>query len=136
MTDKQVSKAAQALCKFRKKYSGILLFFRFGDFYECFFEDAERCSEVCGLDLIERDVIGELVPLVTIPLWLIERYVKKITAAGCTVGLCEQIASGNTQRDIVRVVSPRGKDKMQQAKVYKRSSSHHQPQLRLVRPAR
>ncbi len=136
MTDKQVSKAAQVICKFKKKYSGILLLFRFGDSYEAFFDDAERCSEVCGLDLTERDVVGELVPLVTIPLWLIERYVKKMTAAGYTVALCEQFASGNTNRDIVRVVSPGGKDKMQQAKMSKRPSSHHRPSLRLVRPAR
>lgn len=136
MANKQVSKAAQAFCEFKKRYPGALLFFRFDDSYETFFDDAERCSEVCGLNVTEREKNDELVPLVEIPFWRIERYVKKMTAAGCTVGLCEQVAGGNTKRDIVRIFSPQDTSNMPRTKSYKRSSSHHRPELRLVRPGR
>lgn len=145
MTNKQVKKTEQLFRKVKEGHAEHLLLFRFGDSYEAFFDDAERCSEVCGLDLTEREKDGGSIPLVTIPLWLIERYVRKLLQVGYTVSLCESLASGKTKRDIVRVVSPRCKDKTQRAKVYKRSSppspsngrgSHHRPQLRLVRPAR
>jgi len=130
VTDKQVRKTEQLFRKVKEGHPGALLLFRFDDFYEAFFEDAEVCSEVCGLDLTEEKKSGELVPLVEIPVWLIAGYIRKLLAAGYTVALSELLNG----RDIVRVVSPRCKDKTQQAKVYKQPSSHR-PQLRLVRPA-
>lgn len=102
------SKVRQAFNTFKKKCDGVLLFFRFDDFYEAFFEDAEACSQICGLGLIEREKDGEFIPLVSIPFELIEKYAEKMRQAGYRVGLLEQVETltrtgESVKRDVVRI---------------------------------
>jgi len=105
------SKVRQAFNTFKKKYDGVLLFFRFDDFYEAFFEDAEACSQICGLGLIEREKDGEFIPLFSIPFWFIERYTEKMRQAGYRVGLLEQVeistrTGESVKRDVARIFQP------------------------------
>ena len=100
-----MDKAKNIFLKFKKRFGGDVLFFRFGDYYEAFFDDAKHCSQVLGLLLTEREKDGELVPVVAIEFWLIKQCVEKMRKAGYSVSLCEQYAGGNIKRDVVRTYS-------------------------------
>lgn len=133
----QINKFQQVFCKFKKRYPGALLFFRFGDFYEVFFDDAEICSQVCGLDLIEQEKNGELIPLVTTPFWLIDRHIKEILKAGIKVSLCEQVETTtrtgeSVKHDVVRTMSPQCKSQTAEIGNPDVVRCVHRPQLRLV----
>lgn len=90
-----------------------ILFFRCGDFYEMFFEDAKTCSEVLGITLTSRgtDTTGNPVPLSGIPYHSVENYLARMIRAGYRVAICEQTenpktAKGVVRREVVRVVTP------------------------------
>lgn len=90
-----------------------LLFFRMGDFYEMFGDDAVAASEILGLTLTSRDKNAENpVPMCGFPHPALEQYLAKIIAAGRRAAVCEQMedpkaATGSVvKRDIVRVVTP------------------------------
>ena len=90
-----------------------VLFFRCGDFYEMFFEDAKVCSSVLGITLTSRgtDQAGAPVPLAGIPYHSVEPYLAKMIRAGHRVAICEQTenpknAKGVIRREVVRVVTP------------------------------
>ncbi|MBA2669527.1 MAG: hypothetical protein H0U67_04065, partial [Gemmatimonadetes bacterium] len=90
-----------------------VLFFRCGDFYEMFFDDARTCSEVLGITLTSRgtDTRGEPVPLAGIPYHSVEGYLARMIRAGYRVAICEQTESPKTakgviRREVVRVVTP------------------------------
>lgn len=97
--------------KFKQKYPDCILFFRMGDFYETFYEDARVCSRVCGLVLTSRSKGDNPVPLAGVPYHAVEGYLKKMLQAGYKVAVCEQVedpklAKGVVKRDIVRIVTP------------------------------
>ncbi len=90
-----------------------VLFFRCGDFYEMFFEDARTCSEVMGITLTSRgtDVDGSPVPLAGVPYHSVDGYLARMIRAGYRVAMCEQTenpktAKGVVRREVVRVVTP------------------------------
>ena len=96
---------------FKQKYPDCILFFRMGDFYETFYEDAKVCSRVCGLVLTSRSKGDNPVPLAGVPYHAVEGYLKKMLQAGYKVAVCEQVedpklAKGLVKRDIVRIVTP------------------------------
>ena len=97
---------------FKQKYADAVLFFRMGDFYETFYEDAHTCSRVLGLTLTSRNKNSENpVPLAGLPYHAVDGYLKKMLQAGYKVAVCEQIedpklAKGVVKRDVVRVVTP------------------------------
>ena len=98
---------------FKEKYPDAVLFFRMGDFYETFFEDAKTCSKVLGLTLTSRGKggEGEPIPLAGVPYHAVDGYLKKMRQAGYRVAVCEQVedpktAKGVVKRDVVRVVTP------------------------------
>ncbi|MBN2018792.1 MAG: DNA mismatch repair protein MutS [Sedimentisphaerales bacterium] len=97
---------------FKQKYPDCILFFRMGDFYETFYEDAKTCSKVLGLTLTSRDKGSESpVPLAGVPWHAVDGYLRKMLQAGYKVAVCEQIedpktAKGLVKRDVVRVVTP------------------------------
>jgi len=97
---------------FKGKHPDCILFFRMGDFYETFYEDAKTCSKVLGLTLTSRDKGSENpVPLAGVPYHAIDGYLKKMLQAGYRVAVCEQVedpktAKGVVKRDIVRIVTP------------------------------
>ena len=90
-----------------------LLFFRMGDFFEMFFEDAIEASELLGLTLTSRDS-GETekrIPMAGVPVRTLDTYLAKAIKAGRTVSICDQIedpkeAKGIVKRAVVRTVTP------------------------------
>jgi len=90
-----------------------LLFFRMGDFYELFFEDAIEAADLLGLTLTSRDGSDEdgRVPMAGVPVRSVDTYLARLIKAGRTVAICEQVedpktAKGIVKRDIVRTVTP------------------------------
>jgi DNA mismatch repair protein MutS len=104
--------AMRQFMEFKKKYPDAILFFRMGDFYETFYEDAETCSRVLGLVLTSRNKGSDNpVPLAGLPYHAIDGYLKKMLQAGYKVAVCEQIedprqAKGCVKRDVIRIVTP------------------------------
>ncbi len=97
---------------FKQKYPDAILFFRMGDFYETFYEDAQTCARVLGLTLTSRNKSGDNpIPLAGVPYHAVDGYLKKMIQAGYKVAVCEQVedpktAKGVVKRDVVRVVTP------------------------------
>ncbi|MGC8840157.1 MAG: DNA mismatch repair protein MutS [Candidatus Sumerlaeaceae bacterium] len=90
-----------------------ILFFRCGDFYEMFYDDAKIAARVLGIALTSRgtDAEGLPVPLAGVPYHAVEPYLAKMIRAGYKVAICEQMenpkhAKGVVRREVVRVVTP------------------------------
>jgi DNA mismatch repair protein MutS len=96
---------------FKQKHPDCILFFRMGDFYETFYEDAKTCSKVLGLTLTSRSKGKNPIPLAGVPYHAVDGYLKKMLQAGYRVAVCEQVedpktAKGVVKRDVVRIVTP------------------------------
>jgi DNA mismatch repair protein MutS len=108
MAIKQTPLVAQYL-KVKEKVPDAILFFRLGDFYEMFFEDAEVGARVLDIQLTSRSKDG--VPLCGVPYHSAQPYIARLLKAGHKVAICEQTAAdGNTHglmsRQVVRVITP------------------------------
>ena len=96
----------------KRQYPDAIMFFRMGDFYETFYEDAKIASRVLGIALTSRDKdSGEPVPLAGFPHHAIDTYLAKFVKAGYKVAVCEQMedprkAKGIVKREVIRVVTP------------------------------
>lgn len=95
----------------KKKHEDSILFFRLGDFYEMFYQDATTASSVLGLTLTGRGKDDQRVPMCGIPFHAAEGYVSKLVKQGYKVAICEQVEAadatkGPTKRDVVRIVTP------------------------------
>lgn len=96
----------------KEQHPGTILFYRMGDFYEMFFEDAETASRVLGITLTSRNKGDKnQVPMCGVPYHAVSGYLSKMVKAGYRVALCEQAedpkeAKGIVRREVVRVVSP------------------------------
>ncbi len=109
--EEKLTPAMKQFHKFKQKYPDCILFFRMGDFYETFYEDAKVCSKVLGLTLTSRSKGDNPVPLAGVPYHAVEGYLKKMLQAGYRVAVCEQVedpktAKGVVKRDVVRIVTP------------------------------
>ena len=109
--DKKITPAMKQFHHFKKKYPDAVLFFRMGDFYETFYEDAQTCSRVLGLTLTSRSKGANPIPLAGLPYHAVDGYLKKMLLAGFKVAVCEQVedpktAKGVVKRDVVRIVTP------------------------------
>jgi len=107
----KLTPAMKQFHRFKEKYPDCILFFRMGDFYETFYEDARTCSRVCGLALTSRSKGTNPIPLAGVPYHAVDGYLKKMLQAGYKVAVCEQVedpklAKGVVKRDIVRIVTP------------------------------
>src|SRR5271165_5743008 len=89
MAIKQTPLVAQYL-KVKEKVPDAILFFRLGDFYEMFFEDAETGSRLLDIQLTSRSKDG--VPLCGVPYHAVDPYIAKLLKAGLKVAICEQAA--------------------------------------------
>lgn len=94
--------------RFKEQYPDCVLFFRMGDFYEMFYDDAKLANRVLGVTLTQRT---EGVPMAGVPYHAVEGYLRRMIQAGHRVAVCEQMedpaqAKGVVQRDVTRVVTP------------------------------
>ena len=93
----------------KEQNPGAILFFRLGDFYEMFFEDAKLVSKELGLTLTSRSK-GQDAPMCGVPYHAAETYVNKLVKRGYKVAIAEQIgdpkAKGLTKREVIKVVTP------------------------------
>jgi DNA mismatch repair protein MutS len=96
---------------------GLMLFYRMGDFYELFFEDAEKASRALGIVLTKRGKhAGDDIPMCGVPVERSEDYLHRLIAQGHRVAVCEQMedpaeakkrgAKSVVKRDVIRVVTP------------------------------
>lgn len=95
----------------KEKYKDCVLFYRLGDFYEMFFDDAVRVSKLLDLTLTGRDCgLKERAPMCGIPYHAADAYIAKLVSMGERVAICEQLTEptagkGIVERDVIRVVS-------------------------------
>src|SRR3954464_8836489 len=110
-----LSPAMKQYQQFKAQYPGYVLFFRMGDFYEMFFEDARLCAKTLGVALTSRSKGGlsndDAIPMAGVPFHAVESYLRKMIAAGHKVAICEQmedpaLAKGVVKRDVVRLMTP------------------------------
>ena len=96
----------------KEKYSDCLLFFRLGDFYEMFFEDALTAARELDIVLTGRDCgLEERAPMCGVPYHAVDSYISRLIEKGYKVAVCEQLtdpalAKGLVERDVVRVFTP------------------------------
>lgn len=95
----------------KEKYKDCIIFYRLGDFYEMFFDDAKEASAVLDLTLTGRDCgLDERAPMCGVPFHAADAYIAKLVGAGYKVAICEQLedpalAKGMVARDVIRVVT-------------------------------
>ena len=96
----------------KERYKDCILFFRLGDFYEMFFEDAEIASRELEIALTSRDCgLKERAPMCGVPYHAAHTYLARLISKGYKVAICEQmedpaLAKGLVKRDVTRVVTP------------------------------
>ena len=105
--------AMQQYHRMKAEYPGALLFFRMGDFYELFFEDARIAAPLLDIALTSRakDQGGEPIPMCGIPHRALDAYVRTLVEKGHRVSIGEQLedpkhAKGVVKRGVVRVITP------------------------------
>ena len=102
----------QQYLEIKGRHPHAILFFRMGDFYETFFEDAETASRVLGLTLTSRNNGGAAeVPLAGVPVRAVSEYVRRLVQQGYRVAICEQVedpklAKGIVRREVVETITP------------------------------
>ena len=95
-----------------EKYPDILLFFRMGDFYELFYDDAGRAAQLLDITLTARgQSAGQPIPMAGIPYHAVDSYLARLLRRGESVAICEQVgdpetAKGPVERKVVRIVTP------------------------------
>lgn len=108
----KISPMMQQYMKIKQDYPDTLLFFRLGDFYEMFFEDAKVASKELELVLTGRDCgQEERAPMCGVPFHSADGYIAKLVSRGYKVAICEQMedpsaAKGIVKRDVIRVITP------------------------------
>jgi DNA mismatch repair protein MutS len=113
--DEKLSPAMRQYQQFKAQHPGYVLFFRMGDFYEMFWEDAKLAAKVLGVTLTSRSRGGlgadDAIPMAGVPFHSVESYLRKMIAAGYKVAICEQaedpaLAKGVIKREVVRLMTP------------------------------
>ena len=102
----------QQYLRLKADHPGILLFYRMGDFYEMFYDDARRAAELLNITLTTRgQSAGEPIPMAGVPFHAVENYLAKLVKLGESVAICEQLgdpatSKGPMERQVVRIVTP------------------------------
>ena len=102
----------QQYLRLKAEHPDILLFYRMGDFYELFYDDAKRASQLLDISLTKRGAsAGEPIPMAGVPYHAVEGYLAKLVQLGESVAICEQIgdpalSKGPVERKVVRIVTP------------------------------
>ena len=96
----------------KEKYQDCILFFRLGDFYEMFFDDAKLASKELELTLTGKDCgLSERAPMCGVPYHAASAYISRLIEKGYKVAVCEQLtdpalSKGLVERDVIRIVTP------------------------------
>jgi len=95
----------------KRQHKDSLLFFRMGDFYELFFEDAKFASKVLGITLTSRSKGEGAIPMAGVPHHAADSYIRKLIKAGHKVAICDQLqdpeeATGIVDRGVTRIITP------------------------------
>ncbi len=106
----EYSPMMQHYLKIKNQYKDCVVFYRLGDFYEMFFDDAEKVSAMLDLTLTGRDCGKGRAPMCGVPYHAADTYIAKLVEQGEKVAICEQLedpatAKGIVDRDVVRIVS-------------------------------
>lgn len=111
MSEKYTPMMEQYL-KIKKDYPNTLLFYRMGDFYELFFDDAKKASSLLNISLTARGKSrGKPIPMAGVPYHAVDNYLARLLKQGESIAICEQIGDANTskgpvERKVVRLVTP------------------------------
>ena len=96
----------------KKNYPDIILFYRMGDFYELFFEDAKRAAQLLDISLTSRGKSrGQPIPMAGVPYHAADSYIARLIKMGESVAICEQVgdpalSKGAVERKVMRVITP------------------------------
>jgi DNA mismatch repair protein MutS len=96
----------------KAEHPDVLLFFRMGDFYELFYDDARKAARLLDITLTQRgQSAGQPIPMAGVPYHAVENYLARLVRLGESVAICEQIgdpalAKGPVERKVVRIVTP------------------------------
>ncbi|MBV8626524.1 MAG: DNA mismatch repair protein MutS, partial [Paraburkholderia sp.] len=102
----------QQYLRIKAEHPGTLVFYRMGDFYELFFDDAEKAARLLDLTLTQRGASGgNPIKMAGVPHHAVEQYLAKLVKLGESVAICEQIgdpatSKGPVERKVMRVVTP------------------------------
>ncbi|TBW08251.1 DNA mismatch repair protein MutS [Azotobacter chroococcum subsp. isscasi] len=102
----------QQYWKLKREHPDQLLFYRMGDFYELFYEDAKKAAKLLDITLTARgQSAGKSIPMAGIPFHSVEGYLAKLVKLGESVAICEQIgdpatSKGPVERQVVRIITP------------------------------
>jgi len=102
----------QQYLRIKAEHPDILLFYRMGDFYELFYDDAERAARLLDITLTARGTsAGRPIPMAGVPYHSVEQYLAKLVKLGESVAICEQVGDPNTakgpvERRVTRIVTP------------------------------
>src|SRR6188474_3612899 len=102
----------QQYLRIKGEHPDILVFYRMGDFYELFYDDAEKASRLLDITLTTRgQSAGAPVRMAGVPVHSVEQYLAKLVKMGESVAICEQVgdvatAKGPVDREVTRIVTP------------------------------
>jgi DNA mismatch repair protein MutS len=102
----------QQYLRIKSQHPDTLLFYRMGDFYEMFFDDARRAASLLDITLTARgQSAGQPIPMAGVPFHSVESYLARLVRKGESVAICEQLgdpakSKGPVQREVVRVITP------------------------------
>ena len=108
----KVTPMMQQYLRIKADYPTMLVFYRMGDFYELFFDDAEKASRLLGITLTARGKSdGEPIKMAGVPFHSLDGYLAKLVKVGESCAICEQIgdpalSKGPVERKVMRVVTP------------------------------
>lgn len=107
-----ISPMMQQYLSIKSDYKDILLFYRMGDFYELFFDDAIEASKILDITLTSRgNVNGDPIKMAGVPFHSVEQYLVKLINAGKSIAICEQtgevgVGKGPVKREVVKILTP------------------------------
>ncbi|BBN82755.1 DNA mismatch repair protein MutS [Pseudoalteromonas sp. A25] len=111
-TIKQQTPMMQQYLRIKAEHQDILLFYRMGDFYELFFDDAIRAAQLLDISQTHRGkASGDPIPMAGVPYHAVENYLARLVQMGESVAICEQVgdpatSKGPVERKVVRIVTP------------------------------
>lgn len=112
MSQPQHTPMMQQYLRIKAEHPDDLLFYRMGDFYELFFEDAHRAARLLDITLTARGQSGgKPIPMAGVPYHSAENYIARLVQSGCSIAICEQtsdpaMTKGPVDREVVRVITP------------------------------